>query len=99
MFSPWLGITTGTQSGTGVAWLRPEDMLPTAEDGELTGNDSQSRTATGWVQECSMGVLKHGSGQYPVLVLRNHHRRNTEGTKPWADCALGVKSSLVIVSF
>ena len=47
----------------------PEDMLPTAEDGERQETTNRVAAATGWVQESSTGLLKHGSGQYPVLEI------------------------------
>lgn len=47
----------------------PEDMLPTMEDGERQERTNSVAAATGWVQECSTDVLRHGSEQYPTLEL------------------------------
>ena len=56
--------------------------------------------ATGWVQECSKDVLRHGSEQYPMLEIAQEPLQTYyRGIKTWVDCTLGVKSSLVIVSF
>ena len=47
----------------------PEDMLPTTEDGEQQETTNSVAAATGWVQECSADVLRHGSERDPMLEI------------------------------